>query len=442
MPVTPPSPPPPTAHAFPSRTALESLRLPEFLDTWWPEIAAAGATVILSIWQILAGGSGLTVVSAVAVAAAAATFRRRPGLGVLLLWGALFWVYAAGTSLPWTGVLVSALLSFGTARFGNRLERGLGVLSILIIPVAAVLGLERWRIGAAIDMWRTGQSVPIPWTRIVGDLSRPMLLWAFVLVLPWILGRVALSVARSREREEHAQRQQAQAERERGYAQEVAELRAGQAQLARDVHDVVGHSLAVILAQAESAQYLQDDETDKMRETLANVATSARRSLQDVRAVLSPSSTAGKPPATGLDALIDGVATAGNDVRRRIDGTPRPLPPDLEQVAYRVLQEMLTNALKHGHRGGPVWVDQAWPADWRSAYLRLEVRNLVDDTRPAGTAEGAPGGGLGIAGMRYRLETAGGQLAVTSGHEGGGTVFTATAWLPLRAAEVDLEGTR
>ena len=131
-------------------------------------------------------------------------------------------------------------------------------------------------------------------------------------------------------------------------------MRAEQARLARDVHDVVGHSLTVILAQAESVQFMPDDDIERIRAALANIATSARQSLGDVRQVLSPRrpQRRRRRRRASLDSLVEGVRSAGHEVTRPWSGSPRPLPPELDVVAFRVLQEMLTNALKHGRRSG------------------------------------------------------------------------------------------
>ncbi len=111
--------------------------------------------------------------------------------------------------------------------------------------------------------------------------------------VPWLAGLTLRFRDRARESrvsqvaaEEDAARAEVAAEQSR----EIAQLREDQARLARDVHDVVGHSLAVILAQAESAQYLKDADTEKLKQTMENIATSARSSLQDVRHVLTAGS--------------------------------------------------------------------------------------------------------------------------------------------------------
>ncbi len=206
------------------------------------------------------------------------------------------------------------------------------------------------------------------------------------------------------------------------------------------MHDVVGHSLAVILAQAESAQYVPDADTEKLKATMATIATSARSSLQDVRQVLTEAQddrTDSQPRP--LDTLIDGVRASGHEVVSRELGTPQPMPPELEVVAYRVLQEMLTNALKHGSRDEAVFVERLWPDGSLAGELRLEVRNTVDavaagtlETQPLTTRAIGHRCGRGLDGMRRRLEACGGRLDVRRRDEDSGATFTATAWVPVR----------
>jgi signal transduction histidine kinase len=182
----------------------------------------------------------------------------------------------------------------------------------------------------------------------------------------------------------------------------------------------------VILAQADSAQYMDDSDVARIRAALANISTSARQSLGDVRQVLSTTGereSAAPRAAGGLDGLIDGVRSAGYDMRTADVGTPRPLPPELDAVAFRVLQEMLTNALKHGSRG-PITVIREWGDD----HLRIEVKNGM----PADSAPELEGG-LGLGGMAHRLATVGGRLtAGPSGASDGSPVFVAVASVPLR----------
>ena len=141
------------------------------------------------------------------------------------------------------------------------------------------------------------------------------------------------------------------------------------------MHDVVGHSLAVILAQAESAQYLQDDDTrdpeadDGEHRDLGPHLAPGRAPGARPRPAAAPRRRPHRRPRQ----LVDGVRASGHEVVATEVGTPQPLPPELEVVAYRVLQEMLTNAIKHGQRDRPVLVERHWEGD-----LRIEVRNVID----------------------------------------------------------------
>ncbi|HYF74666.1 MAG TPA: histidine kinase, partial [Nocardioides sp.] len=248
--------------------------------------------------------------------------------------------------------------------------------------------------------------------------------------VPWLSGLAFRYYDRARV----SQVSQVAAEVRRDEAEEIARLREEQARLARDVHDVVGHSLAVILAQAESAQYLKDADTKALKRTMDNIATTARSSLDDVRQVLASTSGAAgpRPGSTDLDSLVAGIRASGHEVLSTEFGTPQPLPPELATVAYRVLQEMLTNALKHGRRDEPVRVERHWEGE-----LRIEVQNVVEpvaeepqETQPLAAAPVA-GGGQGLDGMRRRLESVGGRLDVRRRSDP--PTFTATAWLPVRS---------
>jgi signal transduction histidine kinase len=253
---------------------------------------------------------------------------------------------------------------------------------------------------------------------------------AALLGLPWMAGMVLRVGARARTTADMASVDVARAEADRAQARQIARLREDQARLARDVHDVVGHSLAVILAQAESGQYLPDAEPAALKATLATIATSARTSLQSVRQVLSATQedVAASPP--GLDSLVEGLRTSGHEVVSTLSGAPQPLPPDLALTTFRTLQEMITNAMKHGRRDRPITVERRWPdGDWE-ATLRISVTNAAA-VEPAAHAPDWTAG-HGLTGMRQRVESAGGRLDVDRRDVAGEYRFTATAWIPVR----------
>lgn len=412
-------------------------------------VAALGIAAGLDGGQVYGARAAVAVlVVALATGGIVAVCRRRPGLALVLVW-----LLAVGHLLTSTPVLLVELafvvVAFAAARWGSPLTVALAGLSIpafagVVLLLVAGFGYLPFITNDAYD-------VLLDLSSRFGDTvyAGAALVGSAALGVPWLLGlalRFQDRAASSRERQAAAEEETERAHREAEQAREIARLRDEQAQLARDVHDVVGHSLAVILAQAESAQYLPDTDTDRLKQTMATIATSARSSLQDVRHVLT-SASSDQPAAVaprGLDTLVDGVRASGHEVVSRELGTPQPLPPDLEVVAYRVLQEMLTNAIKHGSRDEPVFVERHWPDGSWAGELRIEVRNSVGDATPP-TEETQPltamplsaptDDGRGLDGMRRRLEACGGRLDVRrrDGEAPGGTAtFTTTAWVPVR----------
>ena len=401
---------------------------------WAPTVAVGATLTFLGIWEVLGDHfySGVSqsnqVLFAVIFALTVATYRMLPGLGLGLLWLLVFVQFWADVPILFTQLGVGAL-AYGCARYGS-------VITVVASAVSAPA------FGLLVALFVAAASLPSSnsiYYEIVGagsgsySLGAALILGGAVLIVPWLLG-LLLRVLR---REAVTRAQQVETAAERDQAAELAEVREGQARLARDVHDVVGHSLAVILAQAESAQYLPDEDPARLKATLATIATSARTSLQDVRHVLG--ATGDRPPRGDLDTLIDGVRASGHEVLSSEVGDPRPMPPELATVAYRVLQEMLTNAIRHGRRDEPVHVERHWQDE-----LRIEVSNVVD-TSTAETmrlqvaaldpapAVATPEPGHGLQGMRRRLESVGGRLDVRPRSGPGAPTFTVTAWVPVGA---------
>jgi signal transduction histidine kinase len=411
--------------------SLSSWRVPAAaLRQWWPDLLIGSAVfafgaLTVGVWDPLgARVEGLLlVVVALGMGVASGLFRAAPGLALGLVW--LTSMFQVASRLDLTPVQLSVVIvAYGAGRYGSVVTLWASGLSIPLGAVAALgyLGLVPTD-GLASPLVRV---LPAggghhPMTVLIG-LAIGFVLAVALLGMPWTLG-LAL---RLRGRAERSTQERLAAETDRHQAEEIARLREEQTRLARDVHDVVGHSLAVILAQAESAQFRPDSDTAAVRATLENIAQSARQSLRDVRQVLSSTgdtATVTEAPTGSLDALVEGVQAAGNEVRSTVVGTPRPLPPELEVVAFRALQEMLTNALKHGRRGEPVRVERHW-----QRQLRIEVQNVV------GAVDGVVTPGQGLEGMRRRLESVGGRLDVRRREDPEeGATFTTTAWVPFRA---------
>jgi signal transduction histidine kinase len=403
---------------------------------WLPDVLAGVVVLALGLWElhndlVVTSLFGETLV-VVGVAVAVSLSRHAPGAALAVAWltGGVHVVTGTG---PMVVEVALAVVAFGCARWGSNTVVWLSGISIPVGAAFAVALLDPFVLYDALDS--AGVQV-LARRAYVGTNSWRLpagMLGTALLMAPWLLGLALRFSARS----QASRASQVAAEAERDQAEEIAGLRDAQARLARDVHDVVGHSLAVILAQAESAQYLEDADTVALQRTMTNIATTARASLDDVRQVLA--STSGTPAATparhhDLDDLIEGVRASGHTVESTVDGTPQPMPPELDVVAFRVLQEMLTNAIKHGCRDQPVLVERHWDAD-----LRIEVQNAVPD-HDAGTPDEPPPiagvpvpppyGGQGLEGMRRRLDAVGGRLDVRRRTDP--PTFTATAWVPVR----------
>lgn len=207
-------------------------------------------------------------------------------------------------------------------------------------------------------------------------------------------------------------------EKQRAVAEALAVAEAERARIARDMHDVVAHSLAVVIAQADGARYVAASDPDTAAGALKTIATTARSALSDVRLLLTQlrhSEAAGpQPTIADLEELWTQVRAAGVDLRVEVDPVPRVEPPAAVQLAvYRILQEALTNAMRHG-AGDTVEVYLAWRTD----RVDLGVHNAT-------AGDGPPrAGGHGVIGMRERAQLVGGRL--DAGREGERFVVRAT----------------
>jgi signal transduction histidine kinase len=202
--------------------------------------------------------------------------------------------------------------------------------------------------------------------------------------------------------------------------------------IARELHDVVAHSFAAIALHAGVAEHMKDDRPEQVDEALRAIKAVSGEAARELRAILGVLRRvdAGEPAAPsrgvgGLEALAATASGAGVPTRVTISGRPRPLLAAVDQAAYRIAQESLTNILRHAG---------AATASIRVAYMpdRLVVE-VVDDGHGRATRRGGrlPGTGHGIAGMRERALALGGELEAGKPTGGG---FRVRASLPFGGA--------
>ena len=220
----------------------------------------------------------------------------------------------------------------------------------------------------------------------------------------------------------------AEEEREAQAARAVADERR---RIAREMHDVVAHSVSVMVVQAGGARRILDRDPERSAEAARLIETTGRSALLEMRRLLGvlgsgdePAAMAPQPKLDEIDALVERARGAGLPVTLEVEGSRRPLPAGAEAAIYRVVQEALTNALKHAG-AAPTGVVLRWEPD------ALEV--VVTDSGRGGAGADLPGGGHGIVGMRERVRVYGGELTAQPRPDGG---FVVRARIPLHQADL------
>ncbi len=331
-----------------------------------------------------AGNGALAPVIAVFMAGALAVRRFSPALAL-----GIAWVGAVVQMLLGLPPMASNFAIFGvlyvTAAYGSRLVMWLGLASAGL--GSATITLYLFVIGWVYNDGPTWSMLPA---------LLPLFGMAlFGLALSWTIGALVRALRRARENRE---------------AQSLAEAEAHaeheRVRIARDMHDVVAHSLAVVVAQADGARYAAAADPSVATEALGTIGQTARAALSDVRMLLAQlrhrEAEGPQPTIADIDPLLAQVRQAGVELVVDIDPAPRgDVPAAVQLAVYRILQEALTNALRHGD-GGAVDVAIAW----YPGSVDVMVRNAVGARREQEHA------GHGIIGMRERAQLAGGSLDV------------------------------
>ena len=313
--------------------------------------------------------------------------------------------WAASTvAMIWAGLVVPDGVSLGAYVVGG------GIVYILCLYAVAAR-CEIWVVVSAAVVTVVGSAVINSTITVTA---------VFVAAATALAALIVRSRRRSREQLAVAERRH---EGERALLEE-------RQRIARELHDVVAHHMSVIAIQAEAAPYKTANPPPELVESFADIRSSALSGLSELRRVLGvlrsdKPDTAPQPGLDELGNLLESARNAGLTVNSEINGTRRSLPDGVDLSGYRIVQEALSNAMRHAP-GSAVEVDLFYG----EAALVIEVRNDGVDGLP-GEHDGATmeyGGGHGIIGMRERASMLGGHLRAGPTGDGG---FLVTAALPL-----------
>ena len=373
---------------------------------WFDVLVAALAT--LAMLEVVLGrgspGAPRTTlwfcVPAIAILALSVFARRRiPFAGP-----AVYWLLAGGISavdpllLPYADALfpigMAAAFLLGNLRDVRRAALGLAI----------VVG------GAATTVYN-----------IPGHSASSLVIIPLEFAISWVAG---FAVRERAVQAEAAESRATQAERELSTVARIA-VAEERTRIARELHDIVAHAVSVMVLQVGAVRHKLPAAMSEDREALQGVERAGRAALAEMRHLLDAMREEGEgvelgpqPGLDRLDALLQDVGRAGLPVRLQVDGDPLELPRGIDISAYRIVQEGLTNALKHAH---------ATQAEVALRYASDQLGIEVSDNGH-GPAKG-DGRGHGLIGIHERVKLYNGEMTTTTTTDGGG--FTLTARLPL-----------
>lgn len=347
----------------------------------------------------------MVLIVAAGICAPFAIRRRWPlaAFAIASVFGFVQWLLNIGL-LPADLVLFAALYNVA-----SRCRWEMAASAAAVLELGAVLVVARWFVPAGgLGMW----TQMVPATVFVGSM--------------WIWGN---SVRTRRAYLVSLEERATQAERERDNQAQIAAA-AERARIARELHDVVAHGLSVMVIQADGASYALEADPGQARQALGTISSTGRHALTEMRRMLGVlrDGDGGQdysplPGVAQLDQLLEQVRRAGLPVEFTVEGVPQELPAGMELAAYRVVQEALTNTLKHG---GPSVSCARVLLRYGDGVLEMWI---ADDGR--GTVVPADGQGHGLVGMRERVAVYGG--SVRAGPRTGGG-YEVIASLPLQPA--------
>jgi signal transduction histidine kinase len=348
--------------------------------------------------MVLEGPVALNLLVNVPMAATLLLRRSRPlvALSTYVVLATIATVWLTGPPDLAIAVLILIILSYSAAAHTTSRDGWIG----LVISAGTVLTLT-----------------------LIYDSSDVFFPTVFFSIVPWFVGRVirgqtllARELAEKAERAEH--------ERELGEARAIAQERR---RVARELHDVLAHDLSVMVVQASAARRIAAGAPEQAADAARLIERTGREALAELRHLFGAvrrgeGEELGAPGLARIDQLAARARDAGLPVELRIEGEQRDVPPGVDLAAYRVIQEALTNSIKHA---GPARADVL--VRYSPAMLTLEISD--DGVGPNGSSVPvAPGSGHGLVGMRERVALYGGELDAGRRRGGG---FAVRARLPL-----------
>ncbi|GAB7030697.1 sensor histidine kinase [Streptomyces sp. NPDC021749] len=367
----------------------------------YPWITGGALTALAAVELVIVPRPSLMIALAVLTSTAALPWRRSyPATAALAAVSALV-SFAAGSD-PYIAAVASGLI--GCYTLGRRRVAHPAV----VVVAGSVLSL-------IVSQWHIAR-----WGLSAYSLS-PYAEWLVPTAM--ILAAVSMGDAVSAREETRRERTAAQAQLIEMERRQTVE--AERAAIARELHDVISHSVSMVAVQAESATYTMPGLSPQAREGFQQIAASARSSMAELRRLLGVlrtgpddnSGTAPQPTLTALDDLITEHRSVGGEVELRISGERVALPTSCELSAYRMVQEGLTNARRHAP-GAHTVVEIGYRSN------RLAVR--IADDGPGPTASVHPGHGL--IGIQERAELLGGKFTAGPGPDGGFLIEAEIPW--------------
>ncbi|WP_274919158.1 sensor histidine kinase [Streptomyces sp. WZ-12] len=382
--------------------------------SWLPHCAVALLAVIIFLGSAAPGYDTSPVRGAIDVALALAV--AVPPLLVLFRPVGAFWLSLGAVAVWWIG---DRFLSPYASVWGGAFAIHLVVMTLVVLRTRPRLAVEMWVItfgaGTLLSLVARGGAL--------GDMP-PVAFFSGV-----VLVSAAAVRAWREERRQVVETQSVTAE-ERSRRTLLEE----RALIARELHDVVAHHMSVIAIQAEAAPYRVADPPPELAKSFATIRENAVAALTELRRILGvvrsedPDAFAERDPEApqptlaSLDSLLESVRGAGLTVEAVITGAARTLPQGVELSAYRIVQEALSNALRHSP-GAEARVEVS--------YVLGGIGLRIVNGAPSRLAKPSPGAGHGLLGMRERVQMLGGEMTAEPTQEGG---FEVAAFLPAANA--------